>query len=155
MKIPPAALLERSPDKVFLALGQTIYVGQLFEVTMLELMAAANELLDGAGDGTKFQASLESLSRSTLGQLLHSFRARADIRSDIESLLSAGLEARNFVVHHFANHFGDDLADEVKHPLHQQTLYEKCAAIMAANDTALSILQAVSQLQSQQTTARI
>lgn len=144
-----------SPDKVFLALGQTVYAGQLFEVTMLEVLATSRELLDGTGDGVTFNNSIESLSRRTLGQLLAAFRERADVRSDIESLLCVGLEARNFVVHRFAQYVGDDLDDEAKRSQHQRTLYEKCAVIMAANDAALAMLEAIGKLQAQRSVERV
>ena len=155
MKNSTISPLPPSVDSVFLALGQTVYMGQLLEATMLELIASANELLDGTGDGTKYQASIDTLSRQTLGQLLRGLHARTDMRPDVEELLGLGLEARNFVIHRFAKYAGDDLADQAKHLPHQRTLYEKCAAIMAANDTALAILHAISQLLSQQSMLRI
>jgi len=138
--------IPQSADKVFLALGQTLYACQLFEATMLEVIAHAHELLDGTGDGGQLQSSIEQLSRKTLGQVLHELRKRADIRSDIDSRLNEGLEARNFVVHHFASHVGDDLVDETKGIAHQRALYEKCVIIMTANDTALTLLDALAKL---------
>ena len=137
-----------SADKIFLALGQTLYVCQLFEATMLEVLAVAHELLDGTGDGRKYQASLETLSRKTLGQLLHDLRKSADIKSEVDSQLDAGLEARNFVVHRFAEHLGEDLIDESKAIAHQRTLYEKCALVMTANDTGLALLHAIGHMNS-------
>ena len=133
-------------DKLFLALGQTLYACQLFEATLLEVLAHTHELLDGTGDGTRFQESIETLSRKTLGQLLHEFRKRADIREDIEGRLSAGLEARNFVVHHFAEHVGDDLSAEPEISAHQRVVYEKCAVVMGANDAGLDLLNAIAKL---------
>lgn len=115
---------------------------------MLELLATANELLEGTGDGRRYQSSIETLSRKTLGQLLNDFRKKADIRTDIDEQLDTGLSARNFVVHHFAAHLGDDLADESKVSVHQRTLYEKCSVVMAANDLGLSILESIGRLHS-------
>ncbi len=115
---------------------------------MLELLATANELLEGTGDGRRYQSSIETLSRKTLGQLLNDFRKNADIRADIDAQLDTGLKARNFVVHHFAAHLGDDLADKSKVSVHQRTLYEKCSVVMAANDIGLSILESVGRLHS-------
>ena len=103
-----------SVNAVFTALGLAVYTCQLFEGTMLEVLASAHELLDGTGDGKRFDTSLETLSRRTLGQLLHDFRKRADIRSDIDEQLQLGLEARNFLIHHFAVQVGDDFNDESK-----------------------------------------
>jgi hypothetical protein len=151
MNTPSRTQPPETPDKVFLVLGQAVYAGQLFEATMLEVLATARELLDGTGDGTAFEDSIESLSKKTLGQLLVAFQARADIRPDVESILSAGLEARNFVVHRFAQHVGD----EVKQNDHQRTLYEKCIAIIAANDVALAMLRAIGQQQVQRSTERV
>ena len=138
--------MPQSADKIFLALGQTLYVCQLFETTMLEVLAVAHELLDGTGDGRKYQASLETLSRKTLGQLLHDLRKRADIKSEVDSQLDAGLEARNFVVHRFAEHLGNDLIDEPKAIAHQRALYEQCAHVMTANDAGIALLHAIGHL---------
>ena len=146
--MPSHTPLPQSADKIFLALGQTLYLCQLFEITMLELLATANELLEGTGDGRRYQSSIETLSRKTLGQLLNDFRKKADIRTDIDEQLDTGLSARNFVVHHFAAHLGDDLADESKVSVHQRTLYEKCSVVMAANDLGLSILESIGRLHS-------
>ena len=104
MNAPPDLPLTQSADKVFLALGQTLYVCQLFEGTMLEIMATVHEILDGTGDGKQFFLSIEALSRKTIGQLIQELRKRADLRSDIEEQLASGLEARNFIVHNFARH---------------------------------------------------
>lgn len=116
---------------------------------MLELLASANELLEGTGDGRRYQSSIETLSRKTLGQLLNDFRKKADMRTDIDAQLDTGLMARNFVVHHFAAHIGDDLTDESKISVHQRTLYEKCSVVMAANDIGLSILESIGRLHSE------
>ncbi|OAI20234.1 hypothetical protein A1507_05410 [Methylomonas koyamae] len=148
MTILAHAPLQPSADKIFLALGQTLYLCQLFEATMLELLATANELLEGTGDGRRYQSSIETLSRKTLGQLLNDFRKKADIRTDIDAQLDTGLKARNFVVHHFAAHLGDDIADASKVSAHQRTLYEKCSIVMAANDIGLSVLESLGRLHS-------
>lgn len=139
-------LVRKAADEIFLALGQTLYVCQLFEAAILELVASANELLEGKGDGRRYEASIEALSRKTLGQLLTEFRRKADIREDIDEHLNNGLHARNFIVHHFAAHLGEDLADENRALIHQRTLYEKCAVVMAANDTCLSVLESIAHL---------
>ncbi len=113
---------------------------------MLEILANAHEVLDGSGDGKQFYASIETLSRKTLGQLLHTLRKRAEIRPDIDDQLSAALEARNFVVHRFAESVGDDLADEDKIFALQRSLSEKCMIIVNANSTAAEVLRAIGHL---------
>jgi hypothetical protein len=128
---------------VFTALGLAVYSCQLFEGTMLGLMASAHELLDGTGDGKRYDASLEMLSRKTLGQLLHDFRKRADIRSDIDEQLQIGLEARNFIIHNFAVHVGDDFNDESKFVSYLKLLYDKLAIVMTANSAASAVLEAL------------
>ena len=138
--------ISQMADKLFMALGQTLYTCQLFEATMLEVLAHARELLDGWGDGSRFQESIDTLSRRTLGQLLHEFRNRAELRPDIEVQLSAGLDARNFIVHHFAAHVGDDLTEGSKVLVHQRTIYEKCTVVMAANDMGLALLGAIAKM---------
>lgn len=150
-----ATRIAGTADHVFLALGQTAYASQLFEATMLEVLATANELLGGAGDGRTFQASLDALSRKTLGQLLRELCKVADVGPDVQVPLEAGLEARNFVIHRFAQHVGDDLTDEDKVAEHERTLYQKCSTIMGANDAALAMLHAVGELQSKQSAARV
>ena len=138
-----------SANSVFTALGLTVYACQLFEATMLELLASAHELLDGTGDGKRFDASLETLSRKTLGQLLHDFRKRTDIRSDIDDKLQLGLEARNFVIHGFAVHVGDDFNDESTFVNYQRLLYEKLAVMMVANSSASAVLEALGKAHSE------
>lgn len=155
MKTSPIPPLSPSVDRVFLALGQALYTCQLFETTMLEILATAHELLDGTGDGKQFQSSIETLSRHTLGQLLHALRKRSDIRSDIDAQLNDGLEARNFVVHRFAEHVGDDLTNDSKILAHQKALYEKCMIVMDANSTALAVLHAVGRLNSERSSKAI
>lgn len=137
------APISESADKVFLALGQTLYACQLFEATMLEVLAHAHELLDGSGDGQLFQQSIDTLSRRTLGQLLHSLRKRADLRDDIDARLGEGLEARNFIVHGFASYAGDAIAEEANAAKLQKVLNEKCVIVMAANDAGLVLLNAL------------
>jgi hypothetical protein len=148
MNPPPQPSMPPSVDGVFLALGQTLYACQLFEATMLEILASAHEVLKGTGDGTQFQASIETLSRQTLGQLLQALRKVADIRPDIDAQLGSALEARNFVVHRFAAQVGDDLTLDRNIPDHQRALYERCSLILEANSTAVSVLQALARLQS-------
>ena len=143
MNAPSTPPLARSADKVFLALGQTLYACQLLEGTMLEIMATANEVLDGTGDGKLFYESIEALSRKTLGQLIHELRKRADLRPDIEDHLCTGLEARNFIVHRFAKHVGDDLTNEAQTITCQRHVYQKCALVMNANDIAVEMLHAL------------
>ena len=155
MNSTPPPPIPQVADKLFLALGQALYICQLFEGTMLEVLAHAYELLDGTGDGRQFQESIDTLSRKTLGQLLHEFRRRADIRQDIEILLVHGLEARNFVVHHFATHLGDDLTDARAIIAHQRSVYEKCATVMAANDSALALLESIAKLNSARSGTRL
>jgi len=116
---------------------------------MLELLASAHELLDGTGDGKRYDASLETLSRKTLGQLLHDFRKRADIRSDIDEKLKLGLEARNFVIHGFAVHVGDDFNDESKFVNYQMLLFDRLAIVMAANSSASAVLEALGKAHSE------
>ena len=110
---------------------------------MLEILAGAHELIDGVGDEKRFDTSLETLSRKTLGQLLHDFRKRADIRSDIDQELQLGLEARNFLIHHFAAHVGDDFNDPSKLINHQKLLYDKMAVVINANTSAAAVLVAI------------
>lgn len=152
MNATSATAFSPAVDGVFLALGQTLYACQLFEATMLEVLAAAHELLDGSGDGTKVEASIETLSRKTLGQLLHDMRKRADIRADADDLLNEALEARNHVVHRFAENLGDDLTEESKLHALKRSLYEKCAIVMNANTTALAVLDAIGHLNSERST---
>ena len=73
----------------------------------------------------------------------------------VQTPLEAGLEARNFVVHRFAQYVGDDLTDEAKIAEHERTLYQKCSTIMGANDAALAMLHAVGELQSKLSAARV
>jgi hypothetical protein len=134
---------QTSANSVFTALGLTVYSCQLFEGTLLELLASAYELLDGTGDGKRYDASLDTLSRKTLGQLLHDFRKRADIRSDIDEQLQIGLEARNFIIHSFAVHVGDDFNDESKFVGYLKLLYDKLAIVIAANSAATAVLEAL------------
>ena len=141
---PPTPQLQ---DKLFLALGQTLYLCQLLEDAVLEVHANAAELLTGSGDGQAFHQTLETLSKQTLGQLLGALRKKADIRQDIESTLNEGLEARNFIVHRFARHIADgDLADEQVVAAYQRTVYEKLALVFAANDVALKLLSSIGEL---------
>ncbi len=140
-----------SADAVFTALGLTVYSCQLFEGTMLELLASAHELLDGTGDGKRHDASLEMLSRKTLGQLLHDFRKRADIRSDVDEQLQVGLEARNFVIHSFAVHVGDDFNDQSKFVSYLKLLHDKLAVVMAANSAASAVLEALGKAHTERT----
>ena len=113
---------------------------------MLELLATANEVLDGTGDGKRYDASIDTLSRKTLGQLLHDFRKRADIRTDIDERLQTGLEARNFVIHGFATHVGDDFNDESRFSNYLALLHEKLAIVMAAHSSASDVLEALGKL---------
>ena len=138
-----------SANSVFTALGLAVYACQLFEGTMLEVMASARELLEGTGDGRRYDASLEALSRKTLGQLLHDFRNRAEIQVDVDEQLQVGLEARNFIIHKFASLVGDDFANESKFVGHLNPLYDKLAIVITANSAASAVLAALGKAQSE------
>ena len=150
MKTPSSALQPHVADPLFLALGQTLYACQLFEASLLEVAAHARELIGGTADGSKFFESIEALSRKTLGQLLHDLRTMVDFPPDIELRLIEGLDARNFVVHQFANSIAEnDLTDEAAASEQQKSIYEKCAMVMASHDVALALLESIATLNSE------
>ena len=85
-----ATSIAGTADRVFLALGQTAYVSQLFEATMLEVLATANELLGGTGDGRTFQASLDAQRWQRKSEQRDKWKLRASGRA------AKGLARRSF-----------------------------------------------------------
>ncbi|MBN8507841.1 MAG: hypothetical protein J0L57_04445 [Burkholderiales bacterium] len=99
-------------EPVFLALGQTVYVCQCFEGSIVALLALFNEEVHGTNDGRAFQATIDNVSRKTLGPLLDSARKIVDVAPQVDELLKEGLELRNRVIHRFA----DEFAGKVQSP---------------------------------------
>jgi hypothetical protein len=92
-------------EPVFLALGQTVFVCQCFESSIVALLALYNEEVHGTNDGRAFQATIDNVSLKTLGRLLESTRKIVDVAPQVDELLKEGLELRNRVIHRFADEF--------------------------------------------------
>jgi hypothetical protein len=149
MNAEPEPPRTASIDDVMQALGTAVFASQVFESTMLEVIAATRELLKGSFDGKEYQSSIDSFSRNTLGQLLNALRKHAELNPAIDEKLIAGLDARNQVVHRFATDVGDQLFSHQNLDALRKALYEKCSLIMEANVTAVAILHAVVDLVSE------
>jgi hypothetical protein len=104
------------PLAVYTFYGIAAWWAQLFELMMLDLVAAIR-LADGDQiDDIAYQTAFENLDRQTLGMLLRKCREaqRVMIPEDDERVLGEALEKRNYLIHRFFSVHDDELLDDAK-----------------------------------------
>jgi len=86
---------------ILLQVGAAVQDSQRLEFSLSYIMTLLSERSGGLFSGDEFEQSMESFGRRTLGRLIATIREFTDLDSQAEAALREGLEARNFIIHHF------------------------------------------------------
>jgi hypothetical protein len=122
--------------RLYIAVGIAVHMAQLVEkelapVLLLPTHSEAKRL----PPADEINKTKEEVDRMTYGQLLRRLKRVATIRPEFEQRLDEGLRKRNFLIHHFFDFYGADIAitsvrermiaelesiEELLHPLYQK-----------------------------------
>ena len=91
---------QRSLEPLLLELGKAPYIGQQFEFQLLIIVSLIS-IKDDTEPTKKFVIEYNKKSELTLGRLTNILKKHITLPENYETLLSSGVETRNFIAHGF------------------------------------------------------
>jgi hypothetical protein len=127
---------QHSFTRLYIAVGMAVQMAQLVEKELaLVLLLPTHSEGKRLPTADEINKTKEEVDRMTFGQLLRRLKRVATISPEFEQRLDEGLRKRNFLIHHFFDFYGADIAitsvrekmiaelesiQELLHPLYQK-----------------------------------